>query len=289
MLCCGKKSVSVEPRSSINAEPGVKSTNRNKMTNEFASKVVVITGASSGIGAATAKELSKQGALLSLTGRNKEKLAQVADECKKLGAKDVLQVVGDVSKQEDMERIIKETADKFGEIHVLVNNAGFAAMSPIADLELEQFDRCFNVNVRAVLYLTKLALPYLEKTKGNIVNISSIASTNYTIPGFIIYGSTKASCDHVTKASALELAKSGVRVNAVNPAVVETNFASNAGVPEEQNEGFNAQQAKLHPLNERNIKVEEVVDAILFLASDKATMITGSCLRVDGGRALTGQ
>ncbi|CAK8679709.1 putative oxidoreductase SAR2567 [Clavelina lepadiformis] len=256
---------------------------------EFASKVVVITGASSGIGAATAKELSKQGALLSLTGRNKERLAQVADECKKLGAKDVLQVVGDVSKQEDMEKIIKETDDKFGEIHVLVNNAGFGLLAPIATLTLDQFDRCFNVNVRAVLYLTKLALPYLEKTKGNIVNISSTGSTTYALAGASIYTATKAACDHITKASALELAKSGIRVNAVNPAGVETNFGVSAGLTEEQSKALYAEHGKLHPLNERNIKVEEVVDAILFLASDKATMITGSCLRVDGGRGLTGQ
>ncbi|CAK8679776.1 unnamed protein product [Clavelina lepadiformis] len=256
---------------------------------EFASKVIVITGASSGIGAATAKELSKQGALLSLTGRNKERLAQVADECKNLGAKDVLYVVGDLSKQDDMERIIKETAEKFGEIHVLVNNAGFAVISPIADVTLDEFDRCFNVNVRAVLYLTKLALPYLEKTKGNIVNISSFLSSMYTLPGFTIYTTTKAACDHITKSSALELAKNGVRVNAVNPAVVETNAYTNTGFSEEQSKAAYVEQAKLHPLNERNIKVEEVVDAILFLASDKATMITGNCLRVDGGRALTGQ
>ncbi|XP_076817716.1 putative oxidoreductase SERP2049 [Clavelina lepadiformis] len=260
---------------------------------EFASKVIVITGASSGIGAATAKELSKQGALLSLTGRNEERLAQVADECKKLGAKDVLHVVGDLLKQEDMEKIIKETVDKFGEIHVLVNNAGFGALSPIADFTLDQFDRCFNVNVRAVLYLTKLALPYLEKTKGNIVNISSIAGSVYTLPGFIIYGTTKAACDHITKASALELAKNGVRVNAVNPAAVDTNFGTVAltpmGMDEEQIKAAWAEHEKMHPLNRRNIKVKEVVDAILFLASDKATMITGSCLRVDGGRELTGQ
>ncbi|XP_076817720.1 putative oxidoreductase SAR2567 [Clavelina lepadiformis] len=260
---------------------------------EFASKVIVITGASSGIGAATAKELSKQGALLSLTGRNEERLAQVADECKKLGAKHVLQVVGDISKQEDMEKIIKETADKFGEIHVLVNNAGFGVTSTIADFTLDQFDRCFNVNVRAVLYLTKLALPYLEKTKGNIVNISSILSSMYTLPGFIIYNTTKAACDHITKASALELAKNGVRVNAVNPAAVDTNFGTVAltpmGLDEEQVKAAWAEHEKMHPLNRRNIKVEEVVDAILFLASDKATMITGSCLKVDGGRELTGQ
>ncbi|XP_076816313.1 putative oxidoreductase SAR2567 [Clavelina lepadiformis] len=256
---------------------------------EFASKVVVITGASSGIGAATAKELSKQGALLSLTGRNKKRLAQAADECKKLGAKDVLQVVGDVSKQEDMERIIKETADKFGEIHVLVNNAGLGLVAPIATFTLDQFDRCFNVNVRAVLYLTKLALPYLEKTKGNIVNISSIGSTTYATKGFSIYCATKAACDHITKASALELAKSGIRVNAVNPAVVKTNIIVNIGFSEEQSKEMFADNAGKHPLNERNIKVEEVVDAILFLASDKATMITGSCLKVDGGRELVGQ
>ncbi|CAK8679715.1 unnamed protein product [Clavelina lepadiformis] len=118
---------------------------------KFASKVVVIT--------ATAKELSKQGALLSLTDLNQDRLAQVADECEKLGAKDILQVVGDVLKQEDMKKIIKETADKFVEIHVLVNSAGVAPDVLLSTFTLNQFDRCFNVNVRAALYLTKLALP----------------------------------------------------------------------------------------------------------------------------------
>ncbi|XP_076815476.1 3-oxoacyl-[acyl-carrier-protein] reductase FabG-like [Clavelina lepadiformis] len=255
----------------------------------FASKVVVITGAASGIGAATAKELSKQGALLSLIDLNQERLAQIADECEKLGAKDILQVVGDVSKQEDMERIIKETADKFGEIHVLVNSAGVFPAVLISTFTLDQFDRCFNVNVRAVLYLTQLALPYLEKTKGNIVNISSIASTSYNLPYGSIYCASKAACDHITKFSAIELAKSGIRVNAVNPSFVETNIFVNGGFTEKESKEMFADYGKMHPLNERNIKVEEVVDAILFLASDKATMITGSCLKVDGGIDLSGE
>ncbi|CAK8679719.1 unnamed protein product [Clavelina lepadiformis] len=256
---------------------------------DFASKVVVITGAASGIGAATAKELSKQGALLSLADLNQERLAQVADECEKLGAKDVLQVVGDVSKQEDMERIIKETADKFGEIHVLVNSAGVGPAVLISTFTLDQFDRCFNVNVRAAIYLTQLALPYLEKSKGNIVNISSVGSTTYTLPYGSIYCASKAACDHITKFSAIELAKSGIRVNAVNPSHVENNILVNAGFTEKESKDMFADESGKHPLNERNIKVEEVVDAILFLASDKATMITGSCLKVDGGRELVGQ
>ncbi|CAK8680064.1 unnamed protein product [Clavelina lepadiformis] len=90
--------------------------------------------------------------------------------------------------------------------------------------------------------------------------------------------------DHFTLT---ELAKNGIRVNAVNPGAVETNFLVNAGLSEEQSKNIVAEHAKVHPINERNVKVEEVVDAILFLASDKATMINGSCLRVDGGRALT--
>ncbi|CAK8679778.1 unnamed protein product [Clavelina lepadiformis] len=256
---------------------------------EFESKVVLVTGASSGIGAATAKGFSKHGALLSLTGRNEERLAQVADECKKLGAKDVLEVVGDVSKQDDMEKIIKETADKFGEMHVLVNNAGCSEWTLIENFELDKFDRCFNVNVRAVLYLTKLALPYLEKSKGCVVNVSSIASNMYCLPLNIIYTTSKAACDHLTKAAAFELAKNGIRVNAVNPGTVETDILLKVGISKEQNDEIFNQQANLHPLNERNVEVEEVVDAILFLASDKATMITGSCLKVDGGRGLTGQ
>ncbi|XP_076815321.1 putative oxidoreductase SSP0419 [Clavelina lepadiformis] len=256
---------------------------------EFADNVILVTGASSGIGAATAKAFAKQGASLSLVGRDRCRLAEVAEECANNGAKGVLQVIADVEKEKDLDRIVRETTDKFDKIHILINSAGYAKFSLVKDLSVNEIDSIFKVNVRAILYLIKLSLPYLEKTKGNVINISSTASSIYALTSAVVYSTTKAACDHLTKAAAYELATTGVRVNSVNPAVVETNMCEYAGFSEEQTQNYFETNKKMHPLGQRNIKLEEVVDAILFLASDRARMITGTCMRVDGGCGLAGQ
>ena len=145
---------------------------------EFAGKVVIVTGSSVGIGAAIAEEFAKQGAKVTICGRNAEELQKVADNVKNLSKQEALQIIGDISDEAIQKRIIDETVAKFGKLDVLVNNAGMMVGTDHILLPqiLETYDKVHNVNVRAPLALTHLAAPHLEKTKGNIINISSVAS-----------------------------------------------------------------------------------------------------------------
>ena len=140
----------------------------------LAGKVAIITGASSGIGAATAVHFSRLGAVLAITGRNAENLAKTARECRESGGQEPLIIGADLVKEEDCVKIISETVDKFGKLDVLVNNAGVLEMGSIENTSLEQYDRVMGTNMRAVYHLTMMAVPHLEVTKGNIVNVSSV-------------------------------------------------------------------------------------------------------------------
>lgn len=137
----------------------------------FLGKVVLITGASSGIGAATARSLAKQGAALALSGRNVDNLKAVA---KDVGTDKAFIVPGDVTKEVDTENILKSTIEKYGKLDVLINNAGILETGSIENTSLEQFDRLINTNVRSIYHLTMLAVPHLIKTQGTIVNVSSV-------------------------------------------------------------------------------------------------------------------
>src|ERR1044071_9508340 len=150
----------------------------------FKGKVVLITGASSGIGADAARHLAQLGAKVSIVGRNEERLKEVAKEIKKCGCVEPLPIVADITK--DAERIVSETVKHFGQLDVLINNAAFAISDNAADANLSEFDRLFDTNVRAVINLTKLCVPHLEKTKGNVVNVSSGAGVK-PFPNYMSY------------------------------------------------------------------------------------------------------
>lgn len=139
----------------------------------FDGKFVLVTGGSSGIGADAALHVAKLGAKVAIVGRNKNNLNDVAEKIKKSGALAPLVIVADVTK--DAERIVEETIKNFRKLDVLVNNAGCLILDNFADVNMLEFDRQFDTNVRSAIYLTKLCVPHLEKTKGNIVNVSSIA------------------------------------------------------------------------------------------------------------------
>ncbi|XP_076799761.1 3-oxoacyl-[acyl-carrier-protein] reductase FabG-like [Clavelina lepadiformis] len=256
---------------------------------EFQGKVVLITGASSGLGAETARLFAKEKASLSLTGRNEENLAKVAEECKALGAEEVLQIIAHFDSREGIEKTINETMKKYNKLNVLVNNAGIVYSTTINTATPEIFDDTFNINVKAPLFLTQLAMPFLEKTKGNVVNISSCSSQMCTEPELMVYCMSKAAVDQFTKTLAIEMAKKEVRVNAVNPADVPTKIFRKVLKTEDDYEKFYDTTGPMHLLHERNVTAREVADAVLFLASDRATMITGTRLNVDGGRVIAGQ
>lgn len=245
----------------------------------FAGKVVLITGASSGIGAATASHLAKLGASLSLSGRNVANLKQVQTD---VNAKECLTVAGDVTNESDTARILSETIARYGKLDVLVNNAGILEAGTIENTSLEQFDRVMNTNVRSMYHLTMLAVPHLIKQKGSIVNVSSVNGIR-SFPGVLAYNISKAAVDQFTRCVALELAQNGVRCNSVNPGVTITNLHKRGGMNEEAYAKFLEHSRTTHAMG-RPGEATELAEAIAFLASDAASFITGANLPVDGGR-----
>ncbi|XP_046964405.1 uncharacterized oxidoreductase SSP0419-like [Vanessa cardui] len=244
----------------------------------FKNKVVIVTGASSGIGAAAAIAFSAEGARVVMVGRDNTKLKAVAAKCT-----NPLVILADVSKDEDAKRIVDETIKKFGQLDVLVNNAGFSNLSGslLEGDMMKSYDSIMSVNVRAVVYLTNLAAPHLIKTKGNIVNISSIAAY---LPPFsatsINYSVSKAALNHFTVCAATELGPHGVRVNGVCPGPVRTDFLVNAKYPNTWDDISNL------TLFDRVSESDEIADLIMFLSSDKAKSITGSNYVIDCGTML---
>ncbi|XP_076854226.1 3-oxoacyl-[acyl-carrier-protein] reductase FabG [Brachyhypopomus gauderio] len=245
-------------------------------------KVALITGASSGIGAGTAVLFAKLGARLALNGRDVENLTRVARECEEQGTCTPLLVPGDLTDENTVKRTVEETVAHFGRLDVLVNSAGVLAMGSIETADLTQYDKVMNVNVRSVYHLTHLCVPHLIKTKGSIVNVSSVNGQR-SFPGVLAYCMSKSAIDQFTRCIALELAPKQVRANSVCPGVIITEVHKRAGLDEEQYKQFLEKCKFTHALG-RPGEVEEVAHAIAFLASDAATYITGVNLPVDGGR-----
>ncbi|KAK0082824.1 hypothetical protein PV326_006990 [Microctonus aethiopoides] len=245
----------------------------------FMGKIILITGASSGIGAATAIHFSQLGASLSLTGRNLENLQKVADKC--TGYKPLI-TIGELTNEDDTKRILESTVKHYGKLDILINNAGTIERGGIENTSLEQFDRVFNLNVRSMYHLTMLAVPHLIETKGNIVNVSSVNGLR-SFPGVLSYCMSKSAVDQFTRCIAIELASKQVRVNAVNPGVVVTNLHERSGMSPEELMNFFERSKTTHALG-RPGEVEEVAKTIAFLASNDASFITGATLPVDGGR-----
>lgn len=253
----------------------------------FTGKVVLITGASSGIGAGAARYFASLGAKLVLTGRNADNLRKVATEC--VFAKSVgdwpapLQIViEDLNSAVDAKRIIDETIACFGRLDVLVNSAGILERGSIESGSLDVYDRTMDVNMRSVYQLTQLAVPHLVKVRGNVVNVSSVTGIR-SFPGVLAYNVSKSALDQFTRCTALELADRGVRVNSINPGVIVTNIHKRGGMSEAEYAEFLERCKNTHALG-RAGTVEDTAKAIAFLASDMASFITGVQLPVDGGR-----
>ncbi|XP_073942435.1 3-oxoacyl-[acyl-carrier-protein] reductase FabG-like [Choristoneura fumiferana] len=183
----------------------------------FTNKTVVITGGSNGIGAATAVLFAKEDANVVIIGRNETNLNKVAKDCEEYGRRPLI-IKADLFKDEDVKSVITKTIQKYNRIDVLVNSAAHYHDGTILDGNLlKAYDEVMNFNVRVIVQLTNLVIPYLTETKGNIINLSSIPMLS-NIPYFV----SKVALDHFTRCAALELAPVGVRVNAVNPGYVRT-------------------------------------------------------------------
>jgi NAD(P)-dependent dehydrogenase (short-subunit alcohol dehydrogenase family) len=254
------------------------------MEGDFANKVVIVTGATSGIGHAVAVKFAEASARVVALGRNQESLREVANAVKNAGG-EALTLTVDVTNGEEAQSAIDAAISKFGRLDVLVNAAGHISSGSIENTSLTAWDAMMNVNLRAVFQLMQMASPHLIKTKGNIVNVSSVTGLR-SFPGVLAYCVSKAAVDQLTRCAALELAPKGVRVNAVNPGVVVTEIHKRGGMSEADYEKFLEHSKTTHPLG-RVGDPKEVADLILFLASEKASWITGGTYSIDGGRALT--
>jgi len=247
-------------------------------------KVAIVTGASSGIGRATALEFARSDVNVVAVGRIEADLGTLRDESRDFPGT-IRPHLADVTELSQVDRLVSDTVEHFGQIDVLVNAAGILKTGNIETTTLDEWDKMMSINVRSVFYLMQLCVPHLESSTGNIVNVSSVTGLR-SFPNVLAYCVSKAAVDQLTRCSALELAPKGIRVNAVNPGVVVTNIHKRGGMSDEDYEKFLLNSKNTHPLG-RPGRPDEVAELIHFLASDNAKWITGATYSIDGGRALT--
>ncbi|HEY0172622.1 MAG TPA: glucose 1-dehydrogenase [Pyrinomonadaceae bacterium] len=254
------------------------------MAGELEGRAALVTGATSGIGRATALGFAREGARLALVGRDAASLKEAAAQVASLGA-EAVEIQADVTIEADARRAVETAVERLGGLDVLVNAAGIISNGTVETTPLAEWDAMMNVNLRSVFHLMQLASPHLERRPGNVVNVSSVTGLR-AFPGVLAYCVSKAGVDQLTRCAALELAPKGVRVNAVNPGVVVTQVHRRGGMGEEKYADFLEHSKTTHPLG-RVGEAEEVADLILFLASNRAAWITGATYSIDGGRAQT--
>jgi glucose 1-dehydrogenase len=250
-------------------------------------KVAIITGSSKGIGKAIAIAFakSKEYSAVVINSRKKEEAEQVSEEIKNLGAIcDSIAILADVSKESDCIRLIEETIKHFGRIDVLVNNAGIQEDIPLAETNLEEWYKIIAVDLTGPFICSREAVKYMRKQDnpkgGCIINISSVHQT-IPKPHYIPYATSKAGIEMMTKTMALELAKDSIRANIVAPGAIDTDM----NIQLRENKVALENVLKLIPMG-RVASAEEVANVVEFLASDKASYITGQSYFVDGGMTL---
>ena len=245
-----------------------------KLTN----KVAIVTGASKGIGAGIAKSLASEGAAVVVNYVSSKKDADhVVAEIEAGGGKAVA-VQGDVSKESDVRHLFAETKRAFGKLDVLVNNAGVYQFAPLAEITEEQFHRQFNTNVLGVILASQEAVKLFGPEGGSIINIGSTAST-LTPPATAVYTATKGAVDAVTHVLAKELGPKMIRVNSINPGMVETEGVHTAGII---GSDFQKQAEAQTPLG-RIAKPEDIAPIAVFLASEDSGWLTGETVVASGG------
>ena len=246
----------------------------------FTGKVAIVTGGSSGIGRATAIAFAREGAKVVVASRRIKEGEETVQLVKKAGS-DGFFIKTDVAKAADIKAMVEKTVATYGRLDYAFNNAGVIEQTPgpLVEQSEETFGRIMDINVKGVWLSMKYEIPeMLKRGGGAIVNMSSVAGV-VGFPGLGIYVASKHAVVGLTKAAAVEYSKSGVRVNAVNPAAIETDML---GHVVGDNAEARAQMAAAHPIG-RTGRPEEIADAVIWLCSDKASFVTGHALLVDGG------
>ncbi|XP_054152848.1 3-oxoacyl-[acyl-carrier-protein] reductase FabG-like [Oppia nitens] len=243
--------------------------------------IVLTTGSSSGIGAGIAKLFARLGANVVITGRNQTEIQLVANECQQLSPKKLkpLQVRADISKSTELQSLLDQTIKTYGQLDVLVNNAGMGLRANVTDKQfVSVFDKILSVNLRPYVELSHLSVPYLNKTNGTIISISSIMST-VPMKNSLAYEVSKAGVDMMTRVLALELGPN-IRVNTINPGVTETSMQPD--IDPEKWEIRKRQFISRTPLK-RIGQPQDIAEGCVWLASESASFITGTNLVIDGG------
>lgn len=249
----------------------------------------LVTGSSSGIGEATCQVLTKQGAKVIGAGRNEQELLAL----KKNG--DILDyVVADITQDGECQHMVNKAAEILGGLTTVVNAAGVLYGGAMGDIDLSNYHKNMTANTQAPFEIMVHAIPLLKEQKGcspSIVNVSSV-NAKQAFASCVSYCMSKAAVDQLTRCASVDLAKYNIRVNSVNPGVVETNLQKRGGMSDEQYEAFLKRSIEAtHPLGSslgRVAQPEEVGELIAFLVSDKAKFITGECIAIDGGRQNLG-
>ncbi|MBE6148499.1 MAG: glucose 1-dehydrogenase [Firmicutes bacterium] len=238
-------------------------------------KVAIVTGGTRGIGLETVRTFLKNGAKVALLGSREETVNKAVEELKNENEKyDVIGFYPCLHKESELCETFNEIKSAYGKIDIVVNNAGMSSSTPLTNYTEEEYDKIANLNIKSVFMVSKVAVPYLEETKGVIINTSSMVSI-YGQPAGVMYPASKFAVNGMTKSLARELAPKGIRVNAVAPGITETDMV--AALPKEVIEPL----IKTIPLG-RIGTPQDIANGILFLASDMASYVTGEILSIDG-------
>ncbi|WP_025659472.1 SDR family oxidoreductase [Rhizobium sp. IBUN] len=249
------------------------------MTQKLNGKIAVITGATSGIGLATAKRFVAEGARLFITGRRADVLAAAVDE---IGG-NVIGIQADSAKQADLDRLFNRVKEEAGRIDVLFVNAGGGSFAPLGQITEEQFDDTFNRNVKGVLFTVQTALPVLGNGSSVILTGSTAGATG--TPAFSVYAASKAAIRNFARNWILDLKDRGIRVNTLSPGPTETTgLVELAGKDKADQQGLLDYLSSQVPMG-RVGRAEEIASAALFLASDESSFVSGAELFADGGIA----
>ena len=248
------------------------------MSKRLEDKVALITGGGSGIGRAMAIRFAKEGAHVMIVGRRESALRETAQADEKISY-----VAADITKTEQVEKVIDTMKEKYGEkLDILVNNAGWYPVQPLKEITLTDYDRAFDLDVRALVDVTIQSLPLILNAKGNIINISTVGAT-HRAPNLSMYVGAKAAVENFTRCWALELAPDGVRVNAIAPGAIRTDIWNVTNLSDEAAKAHEEGIAATIPCG-RFGAPEEIASVAAFLASDEASYVSGAVYAVDGGQ-----
>lgn len=252
------------------------------MSKNLQGKIVLVTGAASGIGRATAEKFAEHGCHVVLNDINEGALRNLKEQLPNAASHEV--VAGDISKEAVVKQFVQAAVDRFGSIDIVVNNAGVHCIQDIEETTVEDFERVFDINLKSMFLCCKHTIPIMQaQEKGVIINLSSISAyigQEMMGKSTFLYNMTKAGALQLTRSLATRYAQSGIRVNCVAPGATKTSQITEEMAPDL--DAFWAAVGEAHPLK-RVADPEEIANGIVFLASDEASFVTGTSLIVDGG------